>query len=105
MLPSAPKNMTETTPFASSYFTTSKSQRVVSEISSKIKRVDQQIVLIPEEKQVLVLTRAVFSGYSPQGIGDPVKGYQSHICKAFETCNNTVNNVLVYFTNRSFSME
>ena len=69
------------------------------------KRVDQQTVLIPKEKQVLMLIKALFSGYAPQGNDNPVKGYQSLICKAFGTCNNTVNNVLAYFTNRSFTME
>lgn len=69
------------------------------------KRVNKKTNLNSKERQLLTIVKALFSGYAPQGQGNPLSGYQKLICKAFGICNNTVNQMLTYYTERSYSME
>ena len=69
------------------------------------KHVNPKTNLNSKERQVLTIIKALFSGYSPQGQGNPLIGYQSLICQAFGIHNNTANNILTYFTDKSYSME
>ena len=69
------------------------------------RNVDVKTILTPTERQVLTIVKALFSGYSPQGQGNPLQGYQTLICHAFGICNNTASNILSYFIDRSYSME
>ena len=67
------------------------------------RRVDKKSNLIPKERTILTIVKSLFSGYTPMNV--PLRGYQKLICSAFGVCDNTLNGILTYFTERSFTME